>query len=105
MDVVFDVATETTRRQHIPIFDRVEVAQDTGLALMLTVKREFSSGIVIKGPILPGTGVVTLAALGSQGLLVLVVLQVAGDARNLRVLEFCTGCVTLCARQRRMFSQ
>jgi hypothetical protein len=36
---------------------------------------------------------------------VLVVFQVTGHTSNLGVLEFCAGCVTLCARQRRMFSK
>src|SRR5450830_1536933 len=96
MDVIFDVATVATRRQHIPIFDRIVVTQCAGFSLVPTVQRKLGSGIVIKGPVLPGTGVVTLSTVRPQGLFVLVVLQVARHTGNLGVLKFCAGGMTLC---------
>ena len=70
-----------------PLVGGCFVAQRARFAFVLSIEDEFGSLVMVKIPVLPATGVVTLPTIRPQGLLVLVILNMTAHAREFGVLE------------------
>lgn len=85
--VILGMATHTLARHRDLGLHRPHVTLATGQALVLAIQRELGALIVIEVPSLPTARVVTLVASHAQGLLVLVILDVACITGALGILE------------------
>ena len=98
------MTTDALHRHQSPLLGRRRMAACAGRALVLAIQREPGAQIVIVVPVLPGAGVVTLCAIRAQGLLVFVILDMAGHAGHLGVLE-AGRCMTSFALDRRVLAK
>ena len=105
VDVILRMAAVTLRRgRKNLVFCRPRVAKAASRCLVLAIQGKLGKPIVIELTVFPGAGVVALTAIRTEPFLVLVILHMAGHARDLGILEAGPG-MALGARQRRMFTQ